>query len=324
MTPQDQARAGTLETAYAGASVLVAGGGGFIGRAVADALAGLKAEVAVLGRRPAPQAQATARIVRLAADVADAGALARALDGRRFDYVFNLSGAINHARFGQGGRQVVDTHFGGLCNLLDVLDVAALRGFVQVGSADEYGNVPAPQAEDRREAPISPYSAAKVAATYLVQALARTEGFPGAVVRYFLVYGPGQDQGRFLPQIIKGARKDREFPTSAGTQLRDFCYLDDAVEGTLLAGAVPGARGEVVNIASGRPVAIREVIEAVVRFVGRGRPVFGAHPLRPGENMALFADASKAARLLGFTARTSLDEGLSRTIAWYRDREEGK
>jgi nucleoside-diphosphate-sugar epimerase len=321
---QAQPQAEPLRSVYADALVLVVGGGGFIGRAVTEALVSLRAEVVVLGRRPDTRPPNHPRCSQLVADVTDRQQVSAALAGRRFDYAFNLSGTINHARFGQGGRQVVDTHFGGLCNLLQTLDIAALRGFVQVGSSDEYGNAPAPQAEDYREAPISPYSAAKVAATHLVQALARTEGFPGAVVRYFLVYGPGQDKGRFVPQIIKGALADREFPTSAGTQLRDFCYLDDAVEGTLLAGAVPEARGEVFNIASGRPVAIREVIEAVVRLVGRGSPVFGAHPLRPGENMALYADASKAQRLLGFEATTSLEQGLSRTIAWFREREEEK
>jgi nucleoside-diphosphate-sugar epimerase len=217
---------------------------------------------------------------------------------------------------------VIDTHVGGLLNLLEVLGASELKGFVQIGSSDEYGGAPAPQSEDQREAPISPYSAAKAANTHLIQALARTEAFPGVVVRYFLVYGPGQDHRRFLPQIIAGALKNDAFPTSAGTQLRDFCYVDDAVRGTLLAAALPAARGQVVNIASGRPVAVREVVEAVVRLVGRGRPQFGAHAFRANENMALYADTSKARELLGFEAATSLEEGLSRTIAWFRDGKE--
>ena len=115
-----------------------------------------------------------------------------------------------------------------LTNLIEALGQSPLRGFVQVGSSDEYGNVPAPQREDMREAPFSPYSAAKAGASHFVQALARTEGFPGSVVRFFLVYGPGQDQRRFLPQIIRGALADAAFPTSLGGQLRDFLYIDDA------------------------------------------------------------------------------------------------
>lgn len=321
---QAHPQAESLQSAYADALVLVAGGGGFIGRAVTEALVSLGAAVVVLGRRPDARPPDHPRCSRLVADVTDRQRLSAALDDRRFDYVFNLSGEINHARYRQGGRQVVETHFGGLQNLLEVLNPDRFRGFVQIGSSDEYGNVPSPQGEDRREVPFSPYSAAKVAATHLVQALALAEGFPGTVVRYFLVYGPGQDARRFLPQVIEGALADQEFPTSAGQQLRDFCYLDDAVRGTLLAGALPQARGEVINIASGRPVAIREVIEAVVRLVGRGRPLFGAHPLRAGENMSLYADTAKARDLLGFEATTSLEAGLSRTIAWFRDREAAK
>jgi nucleoside-diphosphate-sugar epimerase len=307
-----------LKSAYAGARVLVVGGSGFIGRGLAKSLANLGAEVMVLGLRPEAPAPEDARISRLIVDMTRREELVAALKGGNFDYAFNLGGYIGHARYLDGGRKILEAHFVGLLNLLEALGPSPLKGFVQIGSSDEYGAAPAPQAEDLREAPISSYAAAKAAATHLVQTLARTENFPGAVVRYFLVYGPGQDDRRFLPQIIKGALEDKEFPTSSGAQLRDFCYLDDAVKGTLLAGALPAARAQVLNIASGRPVAIREVIETVVRVVGRGRPLFGVHPLRPGENMALYADTAKARDLLGFTASASLREGLTQTISWFR------
>ncbi|GAB6038071.1 NAD(P)-dependent oxidoreductase [Fundidesulfovibrio butyratiphilus] len=305
-----------LHEAFSGSRALVAGGGGFIGKALTARLRALGARTDVLGLRPGPD--------RLALDLRDRQALARGLEGRDYNYVFNLGGYINHAPMAKGGLDVLDTHLGGAVNLIAALSGHPLKGFVQVGSSDEYGQSPAPQREDMREAPFSPYSAAKTAVSHLVQALARTEGFPGSVVRYFLVYGPGQDSARFLPQIIRGALEDREFPTSLGGQLRDFCYIDDAVEGALLAACRPQARGEVFNIASGRPVSIREMIDTVVGLVGTGRPQFGAHPYRPGENMALWADVEKAKRLLGFQARVGLAEGLGLTIAHFREMAEDR
>ena len=299
-----------LDTAFHGRRVLVAGGGGFIGKALGARLAALGAQVTVLGLHPGPN--------RLGLDLRDRDALARGLAGQRFDYAFNLGGYINHAPMAKGGLDVLDTHLGGAVNLLHALADSPLLGFVQVGSSDEYGACPAPQREDMREAPFSPYSASKTAVTHLVQALARTEGFPGSVVRYFLVYGPGQDDKRFLPQIIAGALSGKEFATSLGGQLRDFCYIDDAVTGALLAACKPEAKGEVFNIGSGLPVSIRQMIDTVVQLVGAGKPQFGAHPYRPGENMALYADVSKAERLLGFRAEIGLEEGLRRTIAHYR------
>lgn len=296
--------------AFTDSRALVVGGGGFIGAALAARLTALGADTTVLGLRPAPG--------RLAVDLGDRQALVRALADKRFDYVFNLGGYINHAPFAKGGLGVLDTHLVGVINLLEALSPSQLKGFVQIGSSDEYGQCPAPQREDMREAPFSPYSAAKTAVTHIIQALARTEGFPGAMVRYFLVYGPGQDDKRFLPQIIQGALADKEFPTSLGGQLRDFCYIDDAVDGALLAAITPQAHGEVFNIASGQPASIREMIDTIVTLVGKGRPQYGAHPYRPGENMALYADVTKAERILGFTAKVGLTEGLSRTIAHYK------
>ena len=134
-------------------------------------------------------------------------------------------------------------HFTALQNLLEVIPRGKLKRFVQIGSSDEYGNASAPQHETLREQPISPYSLAKVASTHFLQMLHLTENFPAVTLRLFLTYGPGQDTGRFLPQIIRGCLADLTFPTSAGKQLRDFCYLDDTVRAILQALNVPKVDG---------------------------------------------------------------------------------
>ena len=189
---------------------------------------------------------------------------------------------------------------------------------MQIGSSDEYGNAPSPQNETMRENPISPYSHAKVAASHFIQMLYRTEGFPGVVLRFFLVYGPGQDDKRFLPQIIKGCLSNTEFKTSEGKQLRDFCYIDDAVNAIVKVAITQEAMGQVVNIASGTPVTIREVIEKVMTFTGGGKPLWGAHKYRKGENMELYADITLARHLLNWVPQTSLDNGLIKTIECYK------
>jgi len=253
------------------------------------------------------------------ADITRQSQLHYALGGKSFDYVFNLGGYIDHSPFLEGGRNIVDVHYTGTLNLLNQVFTPSLKKLVQIGSSDEYGNGPSPQSENLREAPISPYSAAKVGATHLIQALSKTEGLPGVVVRLFLVYGPGQDDRRFLPQIIKGCLDGRTFPTSAGEQLRDFCYIEDVVEGLILSAVKPKAVGHVINVASGQPITIRAVIEKVVELISNGQPDFGAYPYRTGENMALYGDISLANRLLGWSPETNLEEGLKKTIEYYRD-----
>ena len=240
------------------------------------------------------------------------------LNKKSFDYIFNLGGYIDHTNYFNGGRKVIETHFVGLLNILDCIDVKSLKGFVQIGSSDEYGNVPSPQRETMRESPISPYSHAKVAASHFIQMLNRTEGFPGVVLRFFLVYGAGQDNKRFLPQIINGCLNNIEFKTSEGKQLRDFCYIDDVIEAMIKAAALPQSKGKVINIASGTPVMIKNVIQKVMLFTGGGKPMWGAHPYRVGENIQLYADISLAKNLLHWEPQVSLDVGLKKTIEYYK------
>ena len=236
-----------------------------------------------------------------------------------FDYVVNLGGYINHRLFREGGRDLIKMHFTTLQNLLEVLPRNKLKRFVQIGSSDEYGNSPAPQNEELREQPISPYSLAKVASTHFLQMLYQTENFPAVTLRFFLTYGPGQDTERFLPQTIHSCLIDSTFPTSTGEQFRDFCYVDDTVRAILQTLIVPDAVGNVINIASGKPVSIREMIEKVCSFTGSGKPLYGKVNYRTGENMSLYANISKAKRILNWEQTTNLDKGLQKTIDWYKD-----
>lgn len=254
----------------------------------------------------------------ISADISDKKQLQSALYNKLFDYVFNLGGYIDHTPYFRGGRTAIESHFTGLMNLTDCIDRERLKGFVQIGSSDEYGGTPAPQKEDIREMPISPYSFAKTAASQFIQMLFRTEGFPGVVLRFFLVYGPGQDNERFLPQIINGCLNNEEFKSSEGKQLRDFCYIDDAVNAMIKAAVTQEAMGQVINIASGSPVMIKELIEMIMSMTDGGKPVWGLHPYRKGENMKLYADISLAERLLDWKPHTSLEDGLKKTIDYYR------
>ena len=299
--------------------VLIVGGTGFIGRHVARRCLSDTPFVTCLGFSGKTHGETAEKEIEfIRADLVDRQKLHAVISKRRFDYVLNLGGYIDHASYFKGGRRVIAAHFEGLLNLIDCLDTEGLKAFVQIGSSDEYGNAPAPQKESMRESPISSYSFAKTAASHFMQTLSNTEGFPGVVLRFFLVYGPGQDDKRFLPQIIKACLRNKEFKTSEGKQIRDFCYVDDVVSGIMKAAICPEARGRVINIASGIPVSVRSVVEKVMELTGGGKPLWGSYPCRTGENMNLFADICLSKKFLDWEPQTSLEEGLVKTIDYYR------
>jgi len=292
--------------------LLVVGGTGFVGSNVARRARSLGWDVVTLG------VTGPAREGHISVDFRNSGGLQRELIGLNFDYVVNCGGYVDHRSMKDGGRAVVDAHFTGLVNLVECLGREGLKAFVNIGSSDEYGPATAPQTEGERERPISPYSFGKTAATHYLQMLHRTEQFPATTLRLFLTYGPGQDKRRLIPQIATACMEGRHFPTSFGEQLRDFCYIDDTVDAIFAALHTQEIAGEVLNIGSGRPVAIRDVVMAVRDVVGGGTPDFGAIAYRVGENMALYADTAKAKQLLNWSATTGLEEGIRRTVAHLR------
>jgi len=294
--------------------LLIVGGNGFIGRHVVKKALKEKFNITVLTKNSSKALHELDSVSYIYADIADSVSLLAQLKGRTFDYVINLGGYVNHANYSSGGKEVYDVHFNGVRNLVNTLKSSELKNFIQIGSSDEYGNNPAPQFETQREAPISVYSSAKVASTHFLQTLYKTEKFPSVILRPFLVYGPGQGEERFIPQIIKGCLNNQKFPTSNGEQLRDFCFIDDFVEAIFSVLGNVKVLGEVINISSGNAVSIKQVVEMIVDIIGTGRPQFGLVDYRIGENMALYANIDKAITLLDWKPNFLLERGLIETI----------
>jgi nucleoside-diphosphate-sugar epimerase len=300
-------------------SILIVGGTGFIGAHVVKEAVGRDFFVLVLSKNTPPLSSRIKNVEYISLNVTIKNDLFNHVNKRNIHYVINLGGYINHASYSNGGSGVYDVHFNGVRNLIDCLNKSKIKGFVQIGSSDEYGDNSAPQIETQREMPISPYSCAKVASTHFLQTLYRTEMFPAVILRPFLVYGPGQSEERFIPQIIKGCINNQKFPVSKGEQLRDFCFIDNFVQAIFSALDNNNVHGEVINIASGKSISIKQVINAIVDIIGSGEPQFGQVAYRNGENMALYADIAKAEDLLGWKPSVSLRQGLLETIKWVKN-----
>jgi nucleoside-diphosphate-sugar epimerase len=303
--------------------LLVVGGAGFIGQHVVKKALTQGFNTTILSKNDCKAIDKLDGVTYLSVDISHKVSLLTRLEGKVFDYVINLGGYVDHANYLNGGDRVYDVHFNGVRNLVDCLDKSKIKGFVQIGSSDEYGNNPAPQSEIQREAPISPYSCAKVASTYFLQTLYKTEKFPAVILRPFLVYGPGQGIERFIPQIIKGCINNQKFPTSKGEQLRDFCFIDDVIQAIFSSLDNDNVHGEVINIASGKPISIKRMVNTIVDMIGSGEPQFDQIAYRSGENMALYGDITKAKKLLDWKPSVGLEQGLAETIKWVKKTTNG-
>jgi UDP-glucose 4-epimerase len=294
--------------------LLVVGGTGFIGRHIVKKSLDLGFETTSISINNSIEEEKLEGVNYLTIDITNKKSLCSHLDGMIFDYIINSSGYINHANYSSDGSKIFDVHFNGVKNLVDCLNKNKIKKFVQIGSSDEYGSNLAPQNEKQKESPISMYSCAKVATTYFLQTLFKTENFPAVILRPFLVYGPKQGEDRFIPQIIKGCVNNDSFQTSEGMQLRDFLFIDDFIDAVFIALKKNNISGEIINISSGIPVSIKKVINTIASIIKSGQPQFGKIKYRNGENMELYADINKAKNLLNWKPRIDLETGIHRTI----------
>lgn len=296
-------------------SLLIVGGTGFIGSNVAQEAVNRGFKVSVICRNNSLSSKKLEKVHYIKVDISNENSLRLKLKNKNFDYVINLSGYVDHDSYFGTGNKVIETHFQGVRNLVNAFQNKKIKSFIHLGSSDEYGLNPAPQNEKQREFPISPYAFAKVASSHFLQMLYRIENFPAVILRPFLVYGPGQNNQRFLPQVIQGCMKNSPFPVSKGEQLRDFCYITDIVDAIFFSIGNKKVYGEVINIASGRSVPIKEVVFMVRDLIGKGEPVFGEIEYRKNENMHLYADISKAKKLLKWSPKIDFENGLAMTIS---------
>ena len=299
--------------------LLIIGGTGFIGRNLVIKSIELGYSVTVLSLSNPTRESKLNEVFYIQCDIKNYYDLQQKLTENSFDYVINLGGYVDHSSFLDGGIDVMESHFLGVLNILKIIDWKILKRFVQIGSSDEYGNSVAPQNEKMPGSAISPYSFGKLAVTQLLEMLYRTENFPMVVIRLFLVYGPGQNSERFFPQIINGCLSGDNFPVSMGEQLRDFCYIDDITRGILLTLEKNEAIGEVINLGSGNPLSIKQAIKIIQKTVGKGNPDFGKYSYRVDENMELYADITKANKILNWQPNVDINHGLNKTISYFKD-----
>lgn len=301
----------------------VTGGAGFIGHHLVHGLIARGHDVRIIddfstGR--SSRLESSPPGATIVGSILDPLALDEALPG--CDVVFHLAAIASVAR---SVAEPLLTNVVNVEGTIGVMLAAARHGVRRVvfaSSSAVYG-VPdqLPCHEDQRPDPRSPYGVSKLAAEHYVHTLGELHGIETAALRYFNVYGPGQDPGseyaavvpRFITAMLDGRR-----PTINGSAeiTRDFVYVDDVVEANILASRGSTASRITCNIASGNATTLLDLLRAVGTAAGRTPDPTLGEP-RPGDISASYADVARARQALGFSPRVPLEQGVARTMEWF-------
>ncbi len=298
--------------------MLVTGAGGFIGQRLVRRLVQAGARVWVElapGEAPEHIAALPAQVERSVFDLRDARAVLAAVDEAAPRVVLHLA-AVGVTNPKIDPTLALAVNAGGTVHLLEAVKERGVERVVLVGTCYEYGACESVEGLD----PFNAYAASKVAAWAFGRMYWRAHDLPVVTVRPFQVYGPGQSAHTLVPAAIDAALAGRNFPMTPGEQERDFIFVEDVVSGMLAAARASGIEGESLDLGTGRVHSARQVVERIWAVTGaRGQVLPGALPYRPGAVMHSVADADRTARLTGWRATTTLEEGLRQTIQSYAE-----
>jgi nucleoside-diphosphate-sugar epimerase len=310
-----------------GTVALVTGGGGFIGSSLVKRLLRDGQTVRVLdnfatGRR-ANLEEVLDDIELIEGDLQSYERVHNAVRG--CDFAFHLGALPSVPRSIQDPLTSNATNVVGTLNVLLAARDEGVRRVVYASSSSLYGaSTELPKREDMHPLPIAPYAVSKLAAEGYCRAFHQVYGLETVALRYFNVFGPGQDpQSQYaavIPNFITAAL-DGGRPTvhGDGEQSRDFTFVDNAVDANLLAASAAGAAGEAFNIACGERTSLNDIIARLSTLAGREIESVNTDP-RPGDVRHSLADISKAREVLGYAPAVDFEEGLRRTYAEFEKR----
>ena len=307
------------------AKYLVTGGCGFIGSNIVEHLAKRGDSVRVIDDLSTGSKKNLVGfendVELIEASLLDSSAVQRAVQG--IDYVLHQAALPSVQRSVEDPVSSAQVNVLGTVELLHACVKAGVKRVVYAASSSAYGDQPAPvKTEDLLPRPKSPYAVAKLSAEYYLQAFSECYGLETAALRYFNVFGPRQDPNSeysaviplFISKVLKG-----DSPTifGDGLQTRDFTYVENNVRANVAASEAPGLKSDLMNVACGTSYSLLDLLAAINDVLGtKVQPKFA--PPRAGDVKHSLADISRARAAIGYEVSVNFEEGLRRTIEWYR------
>jgi nucleoside-diphosphate-sugar epimerase len=306
--------------------VLVTGGAGFIGSNLADELIRQGASVRIIDNFVSGYRENLEEISGdfdfVEGDLNDDQALARAIEGA--EIVFHQAALPSVPRSVDNPRETHQACVNGTFNLLVKAKDSGVRRVIYAASSSAYGDQAVlPKVETMNPEPLSPYAAAKLTGEYYCRVFSQVYGMDTLSLRYFNVFGPRQDPSStysgVISRFIDALMKDGT-PTiyGDGEQTRDFTFVANVVAANLRAAETTAGIGEVMNVANGEKVSLNQLLETLKTITGKADVEPEYLPARNGDVKHSQADNSRAVQWLDYKQLVGLEEGLTRTIEWWK------
>jgi dTDP-glucose 4,6-dehydratase len=305
----------------------ITGINGFVGAAAARRLLEAGEEVSGLARKESDNS----RIADIASkldikfgSITDKEAVRKAVLEAKPDTILHFATYGGYPTKQKDKELSLTTNILGTLYLLEAAKEAGVKMVVNVGSSSEYGAKSVPMKEDMLLEPNIYYGVAKAAQTLLCQQFTRAEGLPIVTGRLLSVYGGGEEEGRLVRMLVTNALEGKPFTLGAPETARDYIYIDDVIDGLVAIGK-SGKPGEIYNIGSGVQTTLKEIVDTILKVTGSvSVPNWNAYATpRTFDTNIWVSDQTKTNSLIG-APKVSLEEGLRKTIEWYKNRSNGK
>ncbi|HOP51217.1 MAG TPA: SDR family oxidoreductase [Ignavibacteriales bacterium] len=304
---------------------LVTGGAGFIGSNIVEGLLKKGFQVRVIDNFSTGKKENLKEFINdieiVDADIRYYRNVYKAMDG--MDIVLHQAALPSVPRSISDPMASNESNITGTLNVLEAAKEMKVKKVVVASSSSVYGDNPVlPKREDMIINPLSPYAVTKLATEQYAMAYHRVYGLPTIALRYFNVFGPKQDPtsqySAVIPKFIVAMLQDKQ-PTIYGDGLtsRDFTYIDNVVEANIMCGLNENVAGEYFNCATHGQVTLNQLVDEINKILGKNiKPIY--QDFRPGDIKHSFADISKIEKLIGFKPIVMFNEGLKKTIEWYK------
>lgn len=302
--------------------VVITGANGFIGSHMTMRMLEEKANVHVMVRESSDlwrldEVSRDIEICRL--DLRNGGEVEKHIKRVKPDYIFHM------AAYGVDSRQkdyitAAETNIIGTVNLLNAAIAAGCEKFINTGTSMQYGNKAMPIGETEHYSPSNIYGSTKGASTIIAHQIAGENDISIVTIIPFGVFGENEGSHKFFPHVILSILGGKSIELSPCEQYRDYCYIENIIDGFLMAAANDKVKNEIFNIGSGKVYQLKHFVNLIVEKGGSSSDIrYGSVEYRKNDLWSPQPDISKITSILGWSPRVSLSEGIERTFEWFRE-----